>query len=100
MRIGLTVLGLVFLITACDKNDESIITPPNNEEKVIVKVDSTYNINLVENITYAEALKHDDWNSTTTIVIPLKLDAYIVTTETCFRFNSRRRFGLWLAYRS
>lgn len=77
MRISLTVLGFVFLLTACDKNDESITPPTNHEEKVIVKVDSTYNINLVENITYAEALKHDDWNSSTTTVIPLKLDAYI-----------------------
>jgi para-nitrobenzyl esterase len=77
MRMNLIILGLVFLITACNKNDESIPTQPNNEEKVIVKAESTYSINLVESITYAEALIHDDWNSSTTTVIPLKLDAYI-----------------------
>jgi para-nitrobenzyl esterase len=77
MRITLTILGLVFLITACNKNDESITTQPNNEEKVSVKAESTYTFNLVESITYAEALKHDDWNNSATTVIPLKLDAYI-----------------------
>ena len=77
MRITLTILGLVFLITACNKNNESITTQPNNEEKVIVKAESTYIFNLVESITYAEALTHDDWNSSATAVIPLKLDAYI-----------------------
>ena len=77
MRITLTILGLVFLIAACDKNEETIPIQPNNNEKVIVKAESTYSINLVECITYAEALKHDDWNSSTTSTIQLKLDAYI-----------------------
>jgi para-nitrobenzyl esterase len=77
MRINLRILGLFLLITACNKNDESITAQPNNEDKVIVKAESTYTFNLVESITYAEALKHDDWNSATTTVIPLKLDAYI-----------------------
>jgi para-nitrobenzyl esterase len=77
MRMTLTISGLVLLITACSKNDESIPTQPNIEEKIIVKAESTYNINLVQSITYAEALKHDDWNSPTTTTIPLKLDAYL-----------------------
>jgi acetyl esterase/lipase len=77
MRIILTILGLVFFITACSKNDEAGPTQPNNKEKVIVKAEATYNSNLVESITYAEALKHDDWYSSTTSITQLKLDAYI-----------------------
>jgi hypothetical protein len=67
----------MFLITAFDNNDKSIPTTPYNEEKVIVKVDSTHNPNLVENSTHDEALKQHDWNSSTTIVMLIKLDAYI-----------------------
>jgi para-nitrobenzyl esterase len=77
MRIILTLLGLVFLITACNKKDESIPMELDHKEKVIVKAASTYTVNLVQNITYAAALKHDDWNGATRSKIELKLDAYI-----------------------
>jgi para-nitrobenzyl esterase len=77
MRIILTLLGLVFLITACNKKDESIAMELDHKEKVIVKAASTYTVNLVQNITYAAALKHDDWNGATRSKIELKLDAYI-----------------------
>ncbi len=77
MRINLRILGLFFLITACNKKDESIAMELDHKEKVIVKAASTYTVNLVQNITYAEALKHNDWNGTTTSKIELKLDAYI-----------------------
>ena len=77
MRIPLALLSLVFLITACNKKDESIPMELDDKEKVIVKAASTYTVNLVQNITYAEALKHNDWNGTTTSKIELKLDAYI-----------------------
>jgi para-nitrobenzyl esterase len=77
MRIPLALLSLVFLITACNKKDESIPMELDDKEKVIVKATSTYTVNLVQNITYAAALKHTDWNGATRSKIELKLDAYI-----------------------
>jgi len=69
------IFGLVFLISGCNKDEVSM--EPINEEMPLVKKAATYHVNLVKGIRYADALSHDDWNSSSAKVLSLKLDAYI-----------------------
>ena len=73
-RLNFTVLLFGLLLLACNNYEE-----PNVIEIQVpyVKSESTYSINLEEGITYAEGLSHATWTSSTTTVIPLKLDVYV-----------------------
>jgi len=40
-------------------------------------LNTTYEVNITEDITYAEGLSHDSWNSANNSVVPLLMDSYI-----------------------
>jgi acetyl esterase/lipase len=40
-------------------------------------LNATYEVNITEDITYAEGLSHDSWNSANNSVIPLEMDSYV-----------------------
>jgi len=62
-------------LISCDKDDDNIITP---EIPVpTVKLNTTYEVNITENITYAEGLSHNGWNGPNTSVFPLLMDSYV-----------------------
>jgi hypothetical protein len=42
-----------------------------------VKLNATYEVNIREDIIYAEGLSHDSWNSANTSVVPLLMDSYV-----------------------
>jgi predicted esterase len=68
------LLMMVFL-TSCDKGDDTINTPVISVPTV--KLNATYAVTITEDITYAEGLSHDSWNSATTTIVPLLMDAYV-----------------------
>lgn len=68
---NLIILGFLFF-TACD-DDEPIVT---FDTMPVVKQESTYIVQVEEDITYAEGLGFEGNNSTAT-AIPLKLDLYL-----------------------
>ena len=73
-QIFTTLLIMVSLIS-CDKDDNNIITPETSAPTV--KLNTTYEVTITEDITYAEGLSHDSWNSANTSVVPLLMDSYI-----------------------
>jgi para-nitrobenzyl esterase len=40
-------------------------------------LNTTYEVNITEDITYAEGLSHDSWNSANNSVVPLLMDSYV-----------------------
>jgi hypothetical protein len=40
-------------------------------------LNTTYEVNITEDITYAEGLSHDSWNSANTSVVSLLMDSYV-----------------------
>jgi len=68
-----------FLIMAslisCEKDDDNIVTPESSSPTV--KLNATYDVNITEDIIYAEGLSHDDWNSSNTTALPLYMDSYV-----------------------
>ena len=73
-QIFTTLLIMVSLIS-CDKDDNNIITPETSAPTV--KLNTTYEVTITEDITYAEGLSHDSWNSANTSVVPLLMDSYV-----------------------
>ena len=73
-QIFASLLIMVSLIS-CDKDDDNIVTPESSSPKV--KLNATYEVNITEDITYAEGLSHDSWNSANNSVIPLEMDSYV-----------------------
>ena len=73
-QIFASLLIMVSLIS-CDKDDNNIITPETSVPTV--KLNATYEVNITEDITYAEGLSHDSWNSANNSVIPLEMDSYV-----------------------
>ena len=73
-QIFASLLIMVSLIS-CDKDDDNIITPEISAPTV--KLNTTYEVNITEDITYAEGLSHDSWNSANTSVVPLLMDSYV-----------------------
>ena len=73
-KIFASLLIMVSLIS-CDKDDNNIITPETSVPTV--KLNATYEVNITEDITYAEGLSHDSWNSANTSVAPLLMDSYV-----------------------
>lgn len=62
-------------LISCDKDDDNIIAP--EIPAPTVKLNTTYEVNITEDITYAEGLSHDSWNSAHTSVVPLLMDSYV-----------------------
>ena len=73
-KIFVSVLMVVFLFS-CDKDDDNIVTPESSSPTV--KLNATYEVNIREDIIYAEGLSHDSWNSANNSVIPLEMDSYV-----------------------
>ena len=73
-QILATLLIMVCLIS-CDKDNDNISPPVISAP--IVKLNATYEVNITEDITYAEGLSHDSWNSANNSVIPLEMDSYV-----------------------
>ena len=74
-QIFASLLIMVCLIS-CDKDDDNI-SPPVIPLLPTVKLNATYEVNITEDITYAEGLSHDSWNSANTSVVPLEMDSYV-----------------------
>jgi para-nitrobenzyl esterase len=73
-KIFKSLLIIVFLIS-CDKKDENIITPEKSAPTV--KLNTTYEVTITDDITYAQGLSHDSWSSANTSVVPLFMDSYV-----------------------
>ena len=63
------------MILSCTKDDNNKITPENSSPTV--KLNTTYEVNITEDIIYAEGLSHNSWNSPNTTVVPLLMDSYV-----------------------
>ena len=63
------------MILSCAKDDNNKITPENSSPPV--KLNTTYEVNITEDIIYAEGLSHNSWNSPNTTVVPLLMDSYV-----------------------
>lgn len=70
-----TGLLISFSLVSCDKDAESIATPI--PASPTVTQDATYQVNITEDITYAEGLRHDSLNSSNATIMPLLMDAYV-----------------------
>ena len=73
-QIFASLLIMVSLIS-CDKDDNNIITSETSVPTV--KLNATYEVNITEDITYAEGLSHDSLNSINSSVMPLLMDSYV-----------------------
>lgn len=70
-----TSLLIMVSFISCNKGDDNIITPEISAPTV--KLNTTYEVSITEEITYAEGLSHDSWNSANTSVVPLLMDSYV-----------------------
>ena len=70
-----TSLLIIVSFISCKKGDDNIITPEISAPTV--KLNTTYEVSITEDITYAEGLSHDSWNSANTSVVPLLMDSYV-----------------------
>lgn len=73
-KVAFLSVLVILLMTACKKETEPTIT---DNGIPVVKADSTYKVLQETNITYAEGLSHDNWNSAITSVVPLFMDSYV-----------------------
>jgi predicted esterase len=73
-KIFASLLIIVSLIS-CNKDDDNIITPELSVPTV--KLNTTYEVTITEDITYAEGLSHDSLNSANTSLVPLLMDSYV-----------------------
>jgi len=73
-KIFLSLTVMLFLI-GCDKDDENTSTPMSSFPTV--RQDATYEVNITEDITYAEGLSHDSLNSSSATIMPLLMDSYV-----------------------
>ncbi len=73
-KIFASLLIVVSLIS-CSKEDDSIVVQESSSPTV--KLNATYDVKITEDIIYAEGLSHDDWNSSSSTVLPLYMDSYV-----------------------
>jgi len=73
-KIFASLLIIVSFIS-CKKGDDNIIT--SEISAPTVKLNAAYEVSITEDITYAEGLSHDSWNSAITSVVPLLMDSYV-----------------------
>ena len=70
-----TSLLIMVSFISCKKGDDNIIT--SEISAPTVKLNAAYEVSITEDITYAEGLSHDSWNSAITSVVPLLMDSYV-----------------------
>jgi len=70
-----TSLLIIVSFISCKKGDDNIIT--SEISAPTVKLNAAYEVSITEDITYAEGLSHDSWNSANTSVVPLLMDSYV-----------------------
>ncbi len=68
-------LLIMMSLISCNKDGDNISPPVISAP--IVKLNTTYEVSIAEDITYAEGLSHDSWNSANTSVVPLLMDSYV-----------------------
>ena len=68
-------LLIIASFISCDKDDDNISVPEISAP--IVKLNTTYEVAITEDIIYAEGLSHESWNSANTSVVPLLMDSYV-----------------------
>ncbi|RNC86911.1 MAG: alpha/beta hydrolase [Winogradskyella sp.] len=64
----------ILAIFSCNNDDDQIVV--SNQEIPVVKQIETYQVIEEKNITYAEGLSHESFNSPNFTVMPIKLDVY------------------------
>ena len=74
MKTSLKLCILLFVLS-CGKDDDNIVTPESFSPTV--KLNATYEVNITEDIVYAEGVSHDSWNGSNTTVVPLLMDSYV-----------------------
>ena len=74
-------LGVLIMIFFISCSQEPTTTVPSEIGVPIVKQQATFEVAVTENITYAEGLSHDTWNSATASAIPLLMDAYLPVND-------------------
>ena len=72
---NLLYFAMVVLSSACSK--EEIEIAPITSQVPLVKQEVTYEVNVTENISYAEGLSHESLNSANATAMPLVMDAYV-----------------------
>ena len=75
MKQILATLVIMVSLISCDSDDDNIVTPERSSPTV--KLNATYDVNVTEDIIYAEGLSHNDWNSSNTTALPLYMDSYV-----------------------
>jgi para-nitrobenzyl esterase len=76
MKYLISILILTLTLASCSDDNNGSDNDPV-EIIPIIKSDSTYAFSITQDITYAEGLSHETWNSKESTVLPLRLDAYI-----------------------
>lgn len=66
---------LLFIIASC--NNEEELTPPSTNDQAIVQTEATYQVTVIDGVTYAEGLSHQILNSPNATAIPLLLDVFL-----------------------
>ena len=74
MKTSLKLCILLFVLS-CSKDDDNIVTPESFSPTV--KLNATYEVNITEDIVYAEGFSHDSWNGSNTTVVSLLMDSYV-----------------------
>jgi len=74
MKTSLKLCILLFVLS-CGKDDDNIVTPQSFSPTV--KLNATYEVNITEDIVYAEGFSHDSWNGSNTTVVSLLMDSYV-----------------------
>jgi acetyl esterase/lipase len=67
---------LLILFSSCDKENNIEEPISSSTDSVVVMSQSTYSIDVEQNIVYGQGLKHTSLNSTSATTIDLKLDIY------------------------
>ena len=68
-------LLIMMSLISCDKDNDNINIPLISVPTV--KLNTTYEVNITEDITYAKGLSYDSWNSANTSVVSLLMDSYV-----------------------
>ena len=75
MKQIFTGLLMMACLMSCDQGDDIINAPVLSVPTV--KWNTTYDVNMTEDINYAEGLSHNSWNSANSAIIPLYMDSYV-----------------------
>ncbi|CAL2080720.1 Peptidase_S9 domain-containing protein [Tenacibaculum sp. 190524A05c] len=76
MRKLIYTFALTTILYACSSSDANEVPDINNQAPTVTE-NSTYQVTVTKDITYAEGLSHQTINSSSSTVKELKLDAYV-----------------------